>query len=188
MSIRFAIAAALCAGLASPLAAAPVGDTVEDGFGVLNPEELTVQYWAARAGEGRFDPGMCMYGYPIAKMGWHEPARKIFERCAEHGNPHAMPWAAWTEENGYDKPANPAAAAEWDRKLAETGSPLGQLNYGLDVLRGHGVARDRALGKALVDKAAAAGEPTAKALAAADYNPEAVTPTADLAHYRQPQF
>jgi TPR repeat protein len=121
-------------------------------------------------------------------MGWHEPARKIFERCAQNGNPYAMPWAAWTEENGYDRPSNPVAAAEWDRKLAETGSPLGQLNYGLDVLRGHGAPLDPALGKALVDRAAAAGEPTAKALADANYDPEAVTPTADLAHYRRPQF
>jgi len=188
MSIRLAFAAALFCATTAPLAAAPVGETVADEVGVLNPEELTVQYWAARADEARFDPGMCMYGYPIAKMGWHEPARKIFTRCAENGNPYAMPWAAWTEENGYDRPSNPAAAAEWDKKLAETGSALGQLNYGLDVLRGHGVARDPALGKALVDRAAAAGEPTAKALAAAGYDPEAVTPSADLGHYRQPQF
>ncbi|MCW2317421.1 TPR repeat protein [Rhodoblastus acidophilus] len=192
MGLKEAFAAAACwlalpAALA-PALAAPVGETVADEQGVLNPEELTVQYWAARAEDGRFDPGMCMYGYPIAKMGWHEPARKIFERCAQHGNPYAMPWAAWTEENGYDRPSDPAAAAEWDRKLAETGSALGQLNYGLDVLRGHGVPRDPALGKALVDRAAAAGESTARDLAAHDYDPASVTPTADLAHYRHPQF
>lgn len=185
--------------LAAPLAAAEQGvaddgpratakETVEDDFGVLNPEELTVQYWAERSKEGRYDPAMCAYGYPLAKMGWHEPARRIFERCAEHGNAYAMPWAAWTEENGYDKPSDPAAAAEWDRKLAETGSPIGQLNYGLDTLRGHGVPQDTRLGRKLVDEAAAAGDKTAKELAAHDYDPESVTPTADLAHYRQPQF
>jgi TPR repeat protein len=99
-----------------------------------------------------------------------------------------MPWAAWTEENGYDRPSDPAKAADWDKRLADTGSSIGQLNYGLDLLRGHGVAQDRALGKELVDKSAAAGDKTARELAQHDYDPESVTPTADLAHYRKPQF
>jgi TPR repeat protein len=99
-----------------------------------------------------------------------------------------MPWAAWTEENGYDRPSDPAKAADWDKRLADTDSSIGQLNYGLDLLRGHGVAQDRALGKELVDKSAAAGDKTARELAQHDYDPESVTPTADLAHYRKPQF
>jgi uncharacterized protein len=152
------------------------------------PSELSVDYWAERSKEARFDPAMCMYGYPLAKMGAHEAARRIFERCSQAGNPYAMPWAAWTEENGYDQPSNPAAAAEWDRKLAETGSSLGQFNYGLDLLRGHGVAQDTKLGKAMIDRAAAGGDKTARELAAQDYDPDKVTPSADLARYRKPQF
>jgi TPR repeat protein len=160
-----------------------------DEVGTLNPpSELSVEYWAERSKEARFDPGMCMYGYPLAKMSWHDAARRIFERCAEHNNVYAMPWAAWTEENGYDRPSDPAKAADWDKRLADTGSSIGQLNYGLDLLRGHGVAQDRALGKALVDQSAAAGDKTARELAQHDYDPESVTPTADLAHYRKPQF
>ncbi len=165
-----------------------IGTTDEENSAV-DAGELSVQYWAERSKEARFDPGMCMYGYPLAKMGWHAAARRIFERCSKHGNPYAMPWAAWSAENGYDRPASdPVEAAEWDRKLAESGSPIGQLNYGLDALRGHGVPQDTRLGKKLVDEAAAAGDDTAKDLAAHDYDPESVTPTADLAHYRQPQF
>jgi TPR repeat protein len=152
------------------------------------PSELSIQYWVERSKEARFDPAMCMYGYPLAKMGWHDAARRIFERCAEHDNQYAMPWAAWTEENGYDKPSDPVKAAEWDKRLAETGSSLGQFNYGLDLLRGHGVDQDRRLGKAMIDQAAAGGDKTARELIAHDYDPEAVTPTADLAHYRKPQF
>jgi uncharacterized protein len=152
------------------------------------PSELSIQYWVERSKEARFDPGMCLYGYPLAKMGWHDAARRIFERCAEHGNEYAMPWAAWTEENGYDKPSDPAKAAYWDKKLADTGSSLGAFNYGLDLLRGHGVDQDTKLGKAMIDKAAAGGDTTARELIAHDYDPESVTPSADLAHYRKPQF
>jgi uncharacterized protein len=160
-----------------------------DDSGTLNPpSELSIDYWVERSKEARYDPGMCMYGYPLAKMGWHDAARRIFERCAEHGNAYAMPWAAWTEENGYDRPPNPVKAAEWDKKLADAGSSLGQFNYGLDLLRGHGVEQDGAQGKAYIDKAAAGGDSIARELAQHDYNPESVTPTSDLAHYRKPQF
>ncbi len=192
-------AASLLAGPVAPRAeeapdpayahAAPAaGSDVDDEVGRLNPQELGIDYWIARSKEARFDPGMCMYGYPIAKMGWHEEARRIFQRCSEHGIEGSMPWAAWQEENGYDRPSNPVAAAEWDKKLADRGSSLGQFNYGLDLLRGHGVSQDRALGKNFVDRAAKGGDTTARELAAHDYDPETVTPTADLAHYRKPQF
>ena len=185
----FAAPAALrAAGTPYAHAAPTQGADVDDEVGRLNPQELGIDYWIARSKEARYDAGMCMYGYPLAKMGWHEEARRIFERCAEHGNLSSMAWAAWQEENGYDRPSNPIAAAEWDRRLADTGSSLGQFNYGLDILRGHGVTQDRALGKAYVDRAAAGGDATARELAAHDYDPESVTPTADLAHYRQPQF
>ncbi len=169
--------------------AAPTsGADSDDAVGTLNPQGLGIEYWIARSKEARFDPGMCLYGYPLAKMGWHEDARRIFQRCSEAGITGAMPWMAWTEENGYDRPSDPVKAAEWDKKLADTGSSLGQLNYGLDILRGHGVTQDRALGKAYVDSAANGGDTTARELAAHDYDPEFVTPTADLAHYRKPQF
>ncbi len=165
-----------------------IGADADDDVGRLNPSELSIDYWIARSKEARFDPGMCMYGYPLAKMGWHEEARRIFQRCSEHGVRGSMPWMSWTEENGYDRPSNPVAAAKWDKTLADAGSSLGQFNYGLDILRGHGVALDRALGKSYIDQAAAGGDTTARDLAAHHYDPELVTPTADLAHYRKPMF
>ena len=173
-----------CAGPAAAQDAAPADDEV----GTLNPQELTIDYWVAKSQEPRFDSGMCLYGYPLAKMGWHEAARRIFQRCAEAGITGAMPWMAWTEENGYDQPADPVKAAEWDKRLADTGSSLGQFNYGLDILRGHGVTQDRALGKAYIDRAASGGDATARELARHDYDPESVTPESDKAHYRKPQF
>ncbi len=169
-------------------AAPSPGSDSDDDVGQLNPSELSIDYWIARSKEARFDPGMCMYGYPLAKMGWHEEARRIFQRCSEHGVVGSMPWASWTEENGYDTASNPVAAAAWDKKLADTGSSLGEFNYGLDLLRGHGAPHDVALGKSYVDNAAKGGDTTARELAAHNYDPEYVTPTADLAHYRKPMF
>jgi TPR repeat protein len=146
---------AVALAMASGVAMAAESTSVDDEFGTLNPQELTIDYWVARSKEARFDPGMCLYGYPLAKMGAHEAARRIFQRCSEHGIAGAMPWMAWTEENGYDRPSDPVKAAEWDKTLADTGSSLGQFNYGLDILRGHGVTQDRALGKSYIDRASA---------------------------------
>ena len=95
---------------------------------------------------------------------------------------------SYLEENGYDRPSDPVAAADWDKKLADTGSSLGQFNYGLDILRGHGVEQDRALGKSYIDRAAKGGDVTARELASHDYDPESVTPESDKARYRKPQF
>ncbi|HUO54527.1 MAG TPA: sel1 repeat family protein, partial [Rhodoblastus sp.] len=164
-------AALLVAGTLAGAALADPAARDEDGLSSA-PSEMSVEYWAERSKKPGYDFRMCMYGYPLAKMGWHDAARRIFERCAEHGNVQAMAWAAWTDENGYDKPSDPAKAAEWDRKAAEAGSPVGEFNYGLDLLRGHGVAQDSAAGRKYIDRAAARGERLASDLAAHDYDPE----------------
>ncbi len=168
---------------ASGAAAASASDS-----GVLNPQELSIQYWGAKAKEARFDPKMCVYGVFMDKTGQHAEARRIFKRCAEHGDQYAMPWMSFLDENGYDRPSDPAAAAGWDKKLADLGNSIGQFNYGLDLLRGHGVAQDFGRGKAYIDKAAAGGDATAKELVKNDYDWRSVTPTADLAHYGQPEY
>ncbi len=160
----------------------------EEKFGELNPQELGVDYYRGKSGDAKIDPHLCAYGVFMDKTGQHEEARKIFERCANEGNLQAMPWMSYTEENGFDRASNPIAAAEWDKKLADKGSSLGQFNYGLDLLRGHGVTQDRALGKDFVDRAVKGGDATARELAAHDYDPESVTPSADYARYRKPQF
>ncbi len=159
-----------------------------DDIGELNPNQLSVDYYVGKAGAEKLDPHLCAYGVFMDKTGQHEEARKIFERCANEGNDLAMPWMSYMEENGFEKPSNPIAAAEWDRRLADRGSSLGAFNYGLDLLRGHGIARDEKLGRAMIDRAAAGGDVTAKELIANGYDPESVTPGADRARYRQPQF
>lgn len=166
--------------------AAPVRALEEDQYGTLNPQELTMDYYVGLAKAEHFNPQMCIFGYPAAKMGNHPLARLIFERCSKAGIVATMPWMAWQEENGYDKPSNPAEAARWDKATADHGSAIGDLNYGLDLLRGHGVAHDEILGRAYVDRAAKAGDATAKELVRNGYDPMSVTPDADKNHYRDP--
>jgi uncharacterized protein len=65
-------------------------------------------------------------------------ARKLFENCANDGWTGAMTWMSQLEDNGLGGPENPDAAAEWDRRAADAGDPVGKFNYGLDLMRGRG--------------------------------------------------
>jgi TPR repeat protein len=170
------------------LALCLTGAAHAEDIGELNPNQLSVDYYVGKAGAEKLDPHLCAYGVFMDKTGQHEEARKIFERCANAGNELAVPWMSFMEENGFERSSNPVAAAEWDKRLADRGSSLGAFNYGLDLLRGHGVARDEKQGRAMIDRAAAGGDVTAKELIANGYDPESVTPGADRARYRQPQF
>ena len=147
--------------------------------GTLNPEELTLDSAIAKAIRGDVDMMTCAQGYFITKQGRHAMARKVFEQCAEAGYTAAMTWMSQLEDNGLGGPENPQAAAEWDRRAAEAGDPVGQFNYGLDLIRGRGVAQDIALGRRYVDRAAEAGLEVAQRLQAADYDLDEVTPDAD---------
>lgn len=90
-----------------------------------------------------------------------------------------MTWMSQLDDNGLGAPEDPAAASEWDRRAAEAGDPVGQFNYGLDLMRGRGVPYDPGAGRALVDRAAEAGLPVARRLQGADYDLDEVTPDAD---------
>lgn len=178
----FACAALVLLGLACPA----VGlETVEDEHGTLNPQELTLDYFARRTEAKSFDPRMCVYGYPAAKMGNAALARRIFDRCANEGVLAAMPWMSWLDENGYDRPADPKSATAWDRRAAEAGWPIGELNYGLDLLRGWGVEQDVAKGRDFIDRAARQGNAEARILQQHGYDPDTVTPDPDRERYRK---
>lgn len=168
------------------LAASAVGEE-SDLEGELNPEEMTMGSFVERAARGEADMVLCAQGYLATKSGRHELARTIFRSCADAGYTGAMTWMSQLEDNGLGGPENPDAAAEWDRRAAEAGDPVGQFNYGLDLMRGRGVAQDETLGRAYVDQAAKAGLSTAKRLQAADYDLDEVTPDADNWKY-QPLF
>ena len=166
--------ALLLGATALPAAADPV-----EGGGDLNPEEMTLERMMRNIERGETSMTTCASGYFITKSGRHVEARKLFEACANDGWTGAMTWMSQLEDNGLGGPLDPDGAAEWDRQAAEAGDPVGQFNYGLDLMRGRGVAQDEARGRALVDEAARAGLPVARRLQAADYDLDEVTPDAD---------
>ena len=154
-------------------------ETVEDEGGTLNPDEMSLNSALQRALKGDVDMVVCGQGYLMTKGGDHADARTVFENCAKAGWTGTMTWMSYMEDNGFGGEYDPDAAAEWDRRAAEAGDPVGMFNYGLDLMRGHGVALDDALGRSYVDRAAEAGLAVAKRLKAADYDLDEVTPDAD---------
>ena len=169
--------------LTTCLIAAPTAAKAEDG--TLNPEELSLNSVMAKAVRGEVDMMTCAQGYFITKSGRHAMARALFERCAQAGYTGAMTWMAQLEDNGLGGPEDPAAAAAWDLRAAEAGDPVGQFNYGLDLLRGRGVDQDIELGRRYVDQAADAGLPVALRLQASEYDLDEVTPDADNWKYQR---
>lgn len=176
---------AMVACLLTPASAWATGETVEDEHGTLNGQELTLDLMLNKLDRGIFDPMVCMYGYWASKSGNHAAARKIFIACADRGVAAAMPWMANLEENGLGGPEDPKAAAAWDKRAADMGYSIGLLNYGLDLLRGHGVERDEVKARQLIDRAAAQGDRAAKELIESGYDWRSVTPDADEHRYEE---
>lgn len=150
-----------------------------DSGGTLNPDEMSLNRSLERAMQGDVDMTICAQGYLMTKMGNHGDARTVFENCARKGWTGTMTWMSYMEDNGFGGSMDPDAAAEWDRKAAELGDPVGQFNYGLDLLRGHGVPRDEIRGRAYVDRAARQGLKVARQLRESGYDLDTVTPDAD---------
>lgn len=164
------------------LASAPLAAQEVPG-GTLNPPEMGRDRVLGNVEAGRLDMMTCASGYYLTKKGDHAAARRLFRACAEAGYTGAMTWMGQLDNNGLGGAYDPDAAAEWDRRAAEAGDPVGKFNRGLALLRGHGVARDAAKGRALVDEAAREGLEIAQRLREAGYDPEAVTPDADRWKY-----
>ena len=152
----------------------------DEDIGTLNPEEMTIARILDDVARGKTSMMHCAAGYGITKKGDHDHARDLFEACAADGWTGAMTWMAQLEDNGLGAAdEDPVRAADWDRKAAEAGDPVGMFNYGLDLMRGRGAPADETAGRALVDRAAAAGLPVAQRLQAAGYDLDEVTPDAD---------
>lgn len=155
------------------------GDEDDDPGGTLNPEEMTPSASLAKAIRGEVDMVTCSYGYLMHKTGAHADARTIFEACAAKGWTATMTWMAHMEDNALGGRFDPQSAAEWDRRAAEAGDPLGLFHYGLHLLRGYGVAQDIERGRAAIDKAADAGLEVAVILRDSGYDPDIVISDAD---------
>ena len=151
----------------------------DEEYGTLNPEELSLNANVQRALRGETTMSVCASGYLMTKSGRHDVAREVFEACAKAGFTGTMTWMSYMEDNGFGGDYDPDRAAEWDRKAAEMGDPVGKFNYGLDLLRGHGVTKDEVAAKDWIDQAAEDGLEIAKRLQDANYDPDEVTPDAD---------
>lgn len=154
-----------------------------DELGTLNPDEMSLDRMHENIRRGEVDMMACASGYGLTKQGTHAPARETFEACAEAGYSAAMTWMGHMDQNGLAGHYDPHRAADWNRRAAEAGDPVGQLNHGLDLLRGWGTARDEAVGRAMIDRAAEAGLATARRVRDAGYDPEEATPDADSWRY-----
>jgi len=165
----------LAAGL---LAQAAQAEEFDSG-GTLNPDEMSLNKSLSRALEGDVDMVVCAQGYLMTKKGDHEAARKVFQNCADKGWTGTMTWMAYMDQNGLGQDEDPEAAAAWDRKAAEAGDPVGEFNYGLDLLRGYGVEQNSDLGKEFIDRSAEQGFETAEELRKSGYDWKSVTPDAD---------
>ncbi|MFT7025934.1 MAG: TPR repeat protein [Paracoccaceae bacterium] len=182
--------AALLLGALTAAAPAPAADgpvTTSDELGETNPEEMSMNALLDRASRGEVSLVICSAGYPATKSGRHANSRVLFDACVKAGYTQAMTWMSYLEDNGYGGAENPDAAAGYDRMAAEAGDPVGMFNYGLDLMRGRGVARDDAAGRRLVDEAADKGLAVAQRLQRAEYDLDEVTPDADNWKY-QPLF
>ena len=153
--------------------------TVEDELGILNPQDTGREMLTRKIEMGVIDSVTCSLGINVTKNDNHVLARKLTRACAEAGYTKAMTWMSQLENNGLGGEYNPDASAEWDRRAAEAGDPVGRFNHGLNLIRGHGIAKDEALGRSYIDQAAENGLPIAKRLQAADYDLDEVTPDAD---------
>lgn len=177
-AMRLVIIAAL-AILWTGAATAGPPTTVEDELGILNPQDTGREMLTRKIEMGVIDSVTCSLGINVTKTDNHELARDLTRRCAEAGYTKAMTWMSQLENNGLGGDYNPDASADWDRRAAEAGDPVGKFNYGLDLMRGHGVSQDEALGRRYVDEAAKDGLEIARRLQGADYDLEEVTPDAD---------
>lgn len=159
--------------------AAPATAQEDDPGGTLNPMDTGFGRIMLNVDQGHLDMPTCATGYYITKSGRHELARKLFEACAKAGYTGAMTWMSQLDNNGLGGEYNPDAAANWDLRAANAGDPVGKFNYGLDLMRGHGVTKNETLGRQYVDQAARDGLQIAKRLQGADYDLDEVTPDAD---------
>ena len=151
----------------------------DDPGGVLNPDEMTWQSFLQRAEDGETGMVLCSMGYMLTKSGDHGSARTLFRNCAEAGYTGAMTWMSQLDNNGLGGDYDPEASAAWDQQAAELGDPVGKFNHGINLMRGHGIAKDEVLGRRYVDEAASEGLEVAQRLQGAGYDLDEVTPDAD---------
>ncbi len=173
----FCAAAIVAMSLSGPAFAAM--DEVETADGILNPEEMTLNYFANHYDFKNGKSTACMYGYAATKSGDHVNGNKIFDKCVQSGVDAAYAWKSYMYENGYGVEQNFETATDWSKRSADRGYKVGEYNYGLSLLRGLGTPKDIEAGKEWINKSAAKGFLDAQKLIDADYDTDVAIPDAD---------
>lgn len=155
---------------------------VEDDYGSLNPDDTGREMLIRKIEMGARDTVTCSLAFNTSKYDDHARARYVATVCAQAGNSKAMTWISHLDANGIGGPRDPQSAARWDLRAAETGDPVGQFNYGLNLLRGFGVPQDTALGRTYVDRAADQGLEIAVRLRRSNYDLNEVTPDVETSN------
>jgi uncharacterized protein len=163
---------------ATSLGHAGKSETVTDD-GVLNPEEMTLNYFANRYDFKNGKSTACIYGYWATKAGDHENGKKIFDKCASADIEAAMIWLSYMYENGFAVEKDFETATQWSKKAADMGYKVGEYNYGLSLLRGHGIDKNDAAGREWIGKSAAQGFEAAQELIDSNYDLDIAIPDAD---------
>ena len=154
-------------------------EMVADEGGILNPEELTIPYFAKYHDFKKGDPILCTVGWLAVKLSYNKEAAKIFHQCAEVGNEASMIWLAQLYDNGLGVEKDLLKSVDWERQAAERGYSIGEYNYGLSILRGRGPVQDTEVGKMWIQRAAQQGDVSAQTLIDEDYNLDVAIPDAD---------
>ena len=157
---------------------AAMSETVTED-GVLNPEEMTMSYFANRYDFKSGKSTACIYGYWATKGGDHDNGKKIFDKCAAADIEAAMIWLSYMYENGYAVERDFKTATEWSKKAADRGYKVGEYNYGLSLLRGHGIKKNDAAGREWIARSAAQGFEAAQQLIDSNYDLDIAIPDAD---------
>lgn len=108
---KSALSLALLSVLGLPAAAQ------EGTQGDLNPPEMSLERVLRDVERGETSMTHCASGYFLTKSGDHAGARAVFGLCAERGWTGAMTWMSQLDDNGLGGPEDPAAAAEWNRRV-----------------------------------------------------------------------
>lgn len=157
-----------------------VPDTLDSRNGTLNPRGDDHRPDHEGRGRRAHQHDQLRGGLLHHQISRHVQARELFEACANDGWTGAMAaWMSQMENNGLGAPENPDAAADLGPPRRWAGRSVGQLNYGLDLMRGRGVRADEALGRAYVGRRRGRAFSDARRLQAAGYDLDEVTPDAD---------
>lgn len=135
----------------------------------VNKEEMSVARAVMDILAGEVTPHNCAYGYLLFKAGNYDYTEEVFTQCAEAGIAGAMTWLSYGYKNGLGMPKDFEKMAYWDKRAADAGDAAGMFNYGIDLIRGQGVAKNEQAGQGWIDKAAAHGFEDALKLQNANY-------------------